>query len=50
MGRDQFRAAAGPGIDVGECQRRIGYAFRDPDLLVAAVTHASGAKHRLASN
>ncbi len=37
-------------IDVAECQRRIGYAFRDPGLLVAALTHASGAQHRLASN
>ncbi len=40
----------GPGIDVAECERRIGYAFRDPTILVAAVTHASGARHRLASN
>ena len=37
-------------IDVAECQRRIGYAFREPALLVAALTHASGAQHRLASN
>jgi ribonuclease-3 len=37
-------------IDVAECQRRIGYEFRDPALLVAALTHASGAQHRLASN
>lgn len=40
----------GPSIDVAECERRIGYAFRDPAILVAAVTHASGARHRLASN
>jgi ribonuclease-3 len=40
----------GPSIDVAVCERRIGYAFRDPAILVAAVTHASGAKHRLASN
>lgn len=38
------------GIDLGECQRRIGYTFRDPLVLVAALTHASGAQHRLASN
>ncbi len=38
------------GVDVAECQRRIGYEFRDPALLVAAFTHASGAQHRLASN
>ena len=37
-------------IDVAECQRRIGHQFRDPALLVAALTHASGAQHRLASN
>jgi len=40
----------GSDLDVVECQRRLGYAFRDPALLLAAVTHASGAKHRLASN
>jgi ribonuclease-3 len=40
----------GPGIDVAECELRIGYRFRDPATLVAAVTHASGARHRLASN
>lgn len=32
------------------CQRRIGYKFEDLDLLQAALTHASGAEHRLASN
>jgi len=32
------------------CQLRLGYFFRDPLLLVAALTHASGADHRLASN
>ena len=37
-------------IDIAECQRRIRYEFRDPSLLVAALTHASGAHHRLASN
>jgi ribonuclease-3 len=40
----------GPEIDVEACQRRIGHVFRDPSLLIAAVTHASGARHRLASN
>jgi len=33
-----------------KCQRRIGYGFRDQQLLRAALTHASGAEHRLASN
>ncbi len=32
------------------CQRRVGYFFRDPAILHAALTHASGAEHRLASN
>ncbi|NIP86700.1 MAG: ribonuclease III, partial [Planctomycetales bacterium] len=32
------------------CQRRLGYEFQDKKLLRAALTHASGAHHRLASN
>ncbi len=32
------------------CERRIGYTFADKGLLRAALTHASGADHRLASN
>ena len=32
------------------CERRIGYCFRDKALLRSALTHASGAEHRLASN
>ncbi|MEX0586890.1 MAG: ribonuclease III [Pirellulales bacterium] len=32
------------------CEERIGYVFRDKSLLVSALTHASGAQHRLASN
>jgi len=32
------------------CQRRIGYEFADINMLQAALTHASGAEHRLASN
>jgi ribonuclease-3 len=32
------------------CERRIGYTFQDKRLLQAALTHASGADHRLASN
>lgn len=34
----------------GRCERRIGYEFSDKLLLRAALTHASGAEHRLASN
>src|SRR5471030_767875 len=37
-----------PGL--ARCERRIGYDFRDKSLLTAALTHASGAQHRLASN
>ena len=33
-----------------QCQERIGYRFANPRLLEAALTHASGADHRLASN
>ena len=33
-----------------DCQEVISYAFRDPTLLREALTHASGANHRLASN
>src|SRR6186713_3164534 len=32
------------------CQEAIGYRFRQPDLLRSALTHASGANTRLASN
>ncbi len=32
------------------CQQRIAYRFRSMSLLQAALTHASGADHRLASN
>ncbi len=32
------------------CQERIGHRFRELSLLEAALTHASGAQHRLASN
>src|SRR5947209_3526092 len=33
-----------------DCQEAIGYLFRQPSLLRAALTHASGANTRLASN
>src|SRR4051794_16767707 len=33
-----------------ECQKSIGYRFKQPDLLRAGLTHASGANTRLASN
>ena len=33
-----------------QCQKIIGYQFKDPSLLLSALTHASGASHRLDSN
>ncbi|MCC7475247.1 MAG: ribonuclease III [Pirellulales bacterium] len=35
---------------IERCQERLGYYFRDCQFLEAALTHASGADHRLASN
>ncbi len=32
------------------CERQLGYTFQDKSLLSLALTHASGADHRLASN
>jgi ribonuclease-3 len=39
-----------PSLLLENCERRVGYVFRDKRLLQAALTHASGAEHRLASN
>ena len=36
--------------DFSECELRIGYVFREKQLLKSALTHASGAENRLASN
>jgi ribonuclease-3 len=43
---------AGPELvaSLEVCQERLGYRFRDRNLLRSALTHASGADHRLASN
>lgn len=50
MASDRGSALPGSELDLETCQHRIGHVFRDPTLLVSAVTHASGARHRLASN
>ena len=36
--------------DLLRCEERIGYVFNDKSLLECALTHASGADHRLVSN
>ena len=35
---------------IARCQELIDYQFKDPSLLLSALTHASGASNRLASN
>lgn len=56
---DDVRLVASPRNDSGEldhseklerCQQLIDYQFKDQELLRFALTHASGASHRLASN
>jgi ribonuclease III len=48
--------AISPGLDpqvlavLEKLEKRIGYSFTDKNLLLSALTHASGAEHRLASN
>lgn len=41
---------ASPADKLRRCEERIGYSFADPSLLRGALTHASSAEHRLASN
>ena len=43
-------AARNERVILDECQSAIGYEFRRPELLRAALTHTSGANTRLASN
>ncbi|OHB80431.1 MAG: ribonuclease III [Planctomycetes bacterium RBG_16_64_10] len=45
-----MRVKLSPKVDLARCQRRIGYHFQDPTRLAAALTHASSAEDRLASN
>lgn len=37
-------------VKLASCENAIGYRFRDSKLLKVALTHTSGASHRLASN
>jgi ribonuclease-3 len=39
-----------PPLSLEACEQRLGYTFSDRGLLRAALTHASGAEHRLSSN
>ncbi|MDA7979811.1 MAG: ribonuclease III [Pirellulales bacterium] len=50
-GAEEKRAGV-PGSDpeLQRCEERIGHHFADRGLLVQALTHASGASHRLVSN
>jgi ribonuclease-3 len=47
---DQTGLSSAPASLLASCEERIGYSFSDKELLHAALTHASGAEHRLASN
>jgi ribonuclease-3 len=46
----QPTADSNEALRLERCQQRLGYQFHDVQLLEAALTHASGADHRLSSN
>jgi ribonuclease III len=46
----QSTADSNEALRLERCQQRLGYQFQDVQLLEAALTHASGADHRLSSN
>ena len=50
LAADPLSAAEPPLTLFQRCEHRLDYQFRDKLLLRAALTHASGAEHRLASN
>jgi ribonuclease-3 len=51
MSSDEQAGSLSPMLSlIATCEERIGYRFADKNLLQAALTHASGAEHRLASN
>ncbi len=45
-----FDNSVDPAARLERCERRIGYTFTNRLILLSALTHASGAEHRLASN
>ena len=44
------QAGVPEGQEITSCEQQLGYTFQDKSLLSLALTHASGADHRLASN
>ena len=50
MSSDATAVSDGRRTELDLCQTAIGYRFRDPQLLLSALSHASGVQHRLASN
>ena len=50
MSRTRETSTGESRTDLDRCEERIGYAFKNRSLLRSALTHASGAEHRLASN
>jgi len=52
MSADDPAACSTPPLSsvLVNCEQRLGYQFADKKLLQSALTHASGAEHRLASN
>ncbi len=51
MSTDRINSSEFPDASlILKLEERIGYEFKDKSLLLSALTHASGAEHRLASN
>ncbi len=51
MSTDRINSSEFPDASlIQKLEERIGYEFKDKSLLLSALTHASGAEHRLASN
>jgi ribonuclease III len=51
MSTDRLNSSDSPDAALlSKLEERIGYQFKDRTLLLSALTHASGAEHRLASN